>query len=39
VACVYLDAKSLWPIQFEWWGMEKDHSLRRLLQVEFLDPS
>lgn len=36
-ACVYLDAKTLWPVQFEWWGMEKDQSLRRLLQVEFPD--
>jgi hypothetical protein len=37
-ACVYLDAKTLWPIQFEWWGTEKDQSLRRLLQIEFPDP-
>jgi len=37
VACVYLDAKTLAPIQFEWWGMEKDQSLRHLLQIEFPD--
>jgi hypothetical protein len=38
VACVYLDAKTLWPIQFEWWGVEKDQSQRRLLQIEFPEP-
>jgi hypothetical protein len=37
VACVYLDAKTQLPVQFEWWGMEKDQSLRRLLQIEFAD--
>lgn len=38
LACVYLDAKTLWPIQFEWWGMERDQTPRRMLQIEFPDP-
>jgi hypothetical protein len=38
VACVYLDAKTLWPIHFEWWGIERDQSQRRLLQIEFPEP-
>ena len=37
-ACVYLDAKTLWPQRIEWWGVDMTNSPRRVLCIEFLEP-
>ena len=38
-ACVYLDAKTLWPVRLEWWGAEKATlPSRPILCIEFLEP-
>jgi hypothetical protein len=37
-ASVFLDAKTLWPLRFEWWGGEKSQRLRSILCIEFRDP-
>ena len=35
-AAIYLDAKTLWPHQIEWWG--EQHAGQPILQIEFRDP-
>jgi hypothetical protein len=38
IACVYLDASTLWPVQLEWWGGEKNEVACLILKIEFSDP-
>lgn len=37
-ACVYLDAKTLWPVRIEWWGADNARTARPLANSEFHDP-
>jgi hypothetical protein len=37
-ATIYLDAKSLWPVRLEWWGVDSKKAPRRVLCIEFLEP-
>jgi hypothetical protein len=37
-ACVYLDARTLWPMRIEWSGAHSGKAARPLLQIEFRAP-
>jgi hypothetical protein len=38
VCHVYLDAQTLWPCQFEWWGLDASNRLVPIMRVEYADP-
>jgi hypothetical protein len=37
-ACVYLDARTLWPVRIDWSGADNGRATRLLRQIEFRDP-
>jgi hypothetical protein len=37
-ACVYLDAKTLWPVRIEWSGTDTGRRTQPLVQIEFRAP-